>query len=60
MEELGNIGVEQNHVGGSLVGRVVLAARTRREIVLGLEFVVGVVTLLIHIDAFRVALRDVR
>ncbi len=60
MEELGNIGIEQNYVSGGLVGRVVLAACTRREIVLGLKLVVSVVTHLAHIDAFRVALPDVR
>jgi len=59
MEELGNIGIEQNYVRGGLVGRVVLAACTRRETVLGLKFVVGVVTHFLHIDAFRVALVEV-
>ena len=59
MEELGNIGIEQNYVSGILLGRVVPAACTRREIVLGLKLVVGVGTHLLHIDAFRVALVEV-
>ena len=60
MKNVRNIWIQQDNVRALLEFSMMLAAGGSGEVVFGLEFVVGFVNWLIHIDAFHAELPHVR